>query len=113
LAVFICSDNLLKDSGYISLEGLEAYSSAIRPDGPYVIKGVPLPKNSYPGVIEMKKYFDEGRTVPAFEFETPVYPQEVQALLAMVAGDMTPEAAAAQYDKGLEKSAIQLGLPGW
>jgi raffinose/stachyose/melibiose transport system substrate-binding protein len=99
---------------YVSNEGLNIYSSKIRPDGPYMIKGVSLPDNSYAGVLEMKKYFDENHTAPAFEFETPMYGLNLgKPLLAMVVGDMTPEQAASEYDKDLAKSAIQLGLKGW
>jgi raffinose/stachyose/melibiose transport system substrate-binding protein len=99
---------------YLSDEALDLYSGVIKPNGPYVLKGKKLPDDAYAAVFEMQKYFDQGHTAPAFEFETPVYGLGVsRMLMAVTSGDLTPKEAAAEHDKNLQKSAIQLGLEGW
>lgn len=99
---------------YISDEGVALYGSAIRPDGPYAIKGIELPADSYAGVIEMQKYFDEGRTMPALEFVSPLKgASSEQITVEAGAGLKSAAEAAASYDRDVLKQAIQLGLPGW
>ena len=55
-----------------SAEGQAAFSSKVKAAGPYVIKGIDLPADSYEGVKEMQQYFDAGKTAPALEFVSPV-----------------------------------------
>jgi raffinose/stachyose/melibiose transport system substrate-binding protein len=99
---------------YISDEGLAIYTAAIKPDGPYAIKNVKLPEDSYAGVLEMQQYFDEGRTVPALEFQSPLKGASSEQITVQCGTNMkSAQECAAEYDKDVRKQAIQLGLPGW
>lgn len=99
---------------YISDEGLEAYASALKPDGPFVVKGYELPEDSYPGVLEMQKYFDNNKAVPALEYLSEVKgANSPEISIECVTGMITPLEAAKEYDRDCEKSAKQLGLKGW
>jgi raffinose/stachyose/melibiose transport system substrate-binding protein len=99
---------------YISQEGIDIYSSKLKPEGPYSIKGIKLPADSYPAVLEMQAYFDAGKTAPALEFESPVKgPNLEQICIEVGTGITEPRAAAAAYDADVQKQAIQLNLPGW
>ncbi len=97
---------------YVSDAALDAYTSALLPDGPYMVKGYELPENAYPAVAEdMQAYIDSGKTAIAMEFLTPV--KGVDALpicQELGSGQTTPEEAAAKYDASCEKQALQLGL---
>lgn len=55
---------------YASQEGMDIFKENAEADGPYLIKGVELPEDSYQGVLELQPYFDEGRTGLALEFLT-------------------------------------------
>ncbi|QHQ61547.1 extracellular solute-binding protein [Anaerocolumna sedimenticola] len=58
---------------YTTDEALDAYTSAVLPDGPYLIKGYNLPDNAYDAVkTDMQAYFDKGNTQVALEFLTSV-----------------------------------------
>lgn len=99
---------------YISDKALAIYSSKIKPDGPYALKGVALPADSYAGVLEMQAYFDEGKIAPALEFQSPVKGSSAQQICVECgAGMKSAVESAASYDKDVRKQAIQLGLPGW
>lgn len=97
---------------YISDEGLDAYSSAVLPDGPYCVKGYELPQTSYRAVSEdMQPYFDSGNTKVALEFLTAVKGANLPAICQEVAtGQAAAEEAAGAYDADCLKQAIQLGL---
>ncbi|MFP3089999.1 ABC transporter substrate-binding protein [Treponema sp. TIM-1] len=99
---------------YISQEGIDIYSSKIKPEGPYSVKGIKLPADSYPAVLEMQPYFDAGKTAPALEFESPLKGPNLEQICVEVGTGITePRAAAATYDADVQKQAIQLNLPGW
>jgi raffinose/stachyose/melibiose transport system substrate-binding protein len=99
---------------YISQEGITIYSSKVKPEGPYSVKGIKLPADSYPAVLEMQTYFDAGKTAPALEFESPVKGPNLEQICVEVGTGITePRAAAAAYDADVQKQAIQLNLPGW
>ena len=96
---------------YVSDEGLDAYASALKPNGPYVIKGHELPDDAYAGVKETQVYFDEGKIVNALEFMTAVKGSNCAAICQEAAsGQTTAKEAAAFYDEDCMKQAIQLGL---
>ncbi|MDR0655930.1 MAG: ABC transporter substrate-binding protein [Treponema sp.] len=99
---------------YISQEGIDIYGSKIKPDGPYSIRGIKLPADSYPAVLEVQTYFDAGKTQPALEFESPVKGPNLEQICVEVGSGITePKAAAAAYDADVQKQAKQLNLPGW
>lgn len=96
---------------YISDEGLDVYASALKPNGPYAIKGHELPDDAYEGVKDLQAYFDEGKIVNALEFMTAVKGSNCAAICQEAAsGQTTAEDAAAAYDEDCMKQAIQLGL---
>ncbi len=99
---------------YVTQEAVDVYAAAIKPDGPYAIKGVSLPEDAYAGVKEMQAYFDNGKTALALEFETPVKGSSApQICVSVGSGILSPEEGATQYDQDVQKQAIQLNLPGW
>jgi raffinose/stachyose/melibiose transport system substrate-binding protein len=99
---------------YISQEGINIYSSKLKPNGPYSVKGIKLPADSYPAVLEMQTYFDTGKTDLALEFESPVKGPNLEQICVEVGTGITePRAAASAYDADVQKQAIQLNLPGW
>ncbi|HTP58525.1 MAG TPA: ABC transporter substrate-binding protein [Spirochaetia bacterium] len=99
---------------YVSEQGVAAYMSKQVPDGPFAIKGVKLPNSVIPAVREMLPYFDSGRTAPALEFLSPIKgPNLPQICVEVGSGITSPQDAAAEYDRDVEKQAKQLGLAGW
>jgi len=97
-----------------STAGVDAITAKIPPQGPYLIKGTKLPDTVFPGVKDLAGYIDSGKATPALEFFSPVKgPNLEQLCVAVGSGQMTPQDAAANYDKDVEKQAKQLGLPGW
>ncbi|MDR1107070.1 MAG: extracellular solute-binding protein [Treponema sp.] len=99
---------------YISQEGISIFGSMEKPNGPYAIKGINLPDDSYTGVKEMQTYFDTGKVDVALEFESPVKgPNLEQICIEVASGNTSPTAAAAAYDADVQKQAVQLNLPGW
>lgn len=101
--------------GFISsTAGVDAINAKVPPQGPYLIKGTKLPDNVLPGVKDVASYIDSGKSIPALEFLSPVKgPSLEQITVAVGSGQMTPQDAASNYDKDVEKEAKQLGLPGW
>lgn len=100
---------------YVSQKGFDIYSSVVKPDGPYAVKGIDLPDDAYAGVKQMQTdYFDTGKTDVALEFESPVKGSNCMQICVEVGSGITDAASgAAAYDKDVEKQAIQLNLPGW
>lgn len=98
----------------ISPEGLDAFMSGEKPQGPFAVKGIKLPSDILPAIKDMLPYVDAGATAPALEFLSPIKgPNLPQLCVANGSGLMAPLDAAKQYDKDVEKQAKQLGLPGW
>lgn len=97
-----------------SKEGIAAFLTAQKPDGPFALKGVALPDDILPGVKDMLPYVDSGRTAPALEFLSPLKgPELPQICVADGLGLESPLQAAKDYDKNVQEQALQLGLPGW
>lgn len=97
---------------YVSKEGLDIYSSALLPNGPYSIKGYELPNNCYDAVKQMQtNYFDVGKTALALEFQTSVKGANCASICQELgSGQTTASQAAQKYDQDCEKQAKQLGL---
>lgn len=96
---------------YISDEALDAYTSAILPDGPYCVKGYELPDNAYDAVKQEQEYLDAGKTSTALEFQTAVKGSNCPAICQECgSGQTTAEEAAKAYDEDCLKQAVQLGL---
>ncbi len=97
---------------YTTKEALDAYTSAVLPDGPYLIKGYSLPDNAYEAVkTDMQAYFDAGKTKVALEFLTSVKGANCPAICQEVStGQASAEDAAKAYDEDCKKQAVQLGL---
>jgi raffinose/stachyose/melibiose transport system substrate-binding protein len=93
--------------------GCEAILSATT-TGPLLVEGCTLPDDA-PGVIkDLLPYFEEGRTVAALEFLSPVKGPNLASFMVEVGnGSRSGADAAALYDQDVEKAAQQLGLPGW
>jgi raffinose/stachyose/melibiose transport system substrate-binding protein len=100
---------------YVSEEAANLYASKLKPQGPFVIKGVELSEdNMYPAVKEMLPYFEAGKIGPALEFLSPVKGPNLEQITSEVGiGNRSPKDGAELYDKDVEKQAKQLGLKGW
>ncbi|HEX2914478.1 MAG TPA: extracellular solute-binding protein [Chloroflexia bacterium] len=97
-----------------SQAAIDAMNAKVAPSGPFFIKGTKLPDNALPAVKDIAAYIDAGKSTPALEFFSPVKgPSLEQICVAVGSGQMTPQQAAGNYDKDVEKQAKQLGLPGW
>ncbi|MEV4175221.1 extracellular solute-binding protein [Nonomuraea sp. NPDC049709] len=94
--------------------GTEAVTAAVRPSGPYRIKGSKLPDDAIQVAKDLQAYIDKGATTPALEFLSPIKGPSLEQITVAVGSGLTPPAeGAAQYDKDVEKQAKQLGLAGW
>ncbi len=98
-----------------TVETCNLLSATLGATGPYLIKGCTLPDNVPNAVADMMPYFeDTRRNAPALEFLSPVKgPALEQITVEVGSGIREAAAAAALYDKDVEKQAKQLGLPGW
>jgi raffinose/stachyose/melibiose transport system substrate-binding protein len=101
--------------GFIaSVEGVEAITAQVAPNGPYLIEGSTLPDTVLPAVQDLAGYIESGNSLPALEFLSPLKgPTLEQLCVAVATGQMTAEEAAENYDLDVERQAQQLGLPGW
>ncbi len=97
-----------------SLEGVDAMTAAVAPQGPYMIEGSSLPDDTLPAVLDIQAYIDGGNIAPALEFLSPIKGPNLEFLTVEVgSGLSTAEEAAALYDEDVIAQAQQLGLPGW
>jgi raffinose/stachyose/melibiose transport system substrate-binding protein len=98
-----------------SVEGCDAITEAVGATGPYLIEGCDLPDDVVPAVADMLPYFqEEGRSLPALEFLSPVKGPTLEQLTVEVgSGIRSPQDAAALYDQDVARQAQQLGLEGW
>lgn len=97
-----------------SLEGVDALTAAVAPQGPYMIKGSSLPADTLPAVLDIQAYIDAGKTAPALEFLSPIKGPNLEFLTVAVGSGLQSAAdAAADYDEDVVAQAQQLGLPGW
>ncbi|MFV0363172.1 MAG: ABC transporter substrate-binding protein [Suipraeoptans sp.] len=96
---------------YISDEALDAYASALLPDGPFCVKGYEMSDNAYPAVSEdMQAYYDNGKTGLAMEFITDIKGANCPAICQEAgSGQTTAEEAAKKYDSDCKLQAQQLG----
>jgi raffinose/stachyose/melibiose transport system substrate-binding protein len=99
---------------YVSQEGIDLYTSKIKPTGPVAIKGIKLSDDVYPAVKDMLPYFESGKTAPALEFLSPVKGPNLEQITTQVGSGISSALDGAKlYDKDIEKQAKQLGLKGW
>ena len=85
--------------------GTDAYSTAVPPTGPYLVKGSKLPENAPPVADDIQKYLDDGNNSPALEFLSPVKgPALEQITVAVATGQVSPEDGAKQYDADVTPS---------
>ncbi|NBJ02354.1 extracellular solute-binding protein [Lachnospiraceae bacterium] len=96
---------------YYSEEALDLYFGTYGANGPSCIKGYELPDSVCSAVrVDMQKYFDDGKTVPALEYQSPIKGTTCEQMTTAVGlGQMSGEEAAAMYDDDCKKSAVQLG----
>lgn len=101
--------------GFIaSVEGVDAITALVPPNGPYLIEGATLPDTVLPAVKDLAAYIDSGNSYPALEFLSPIKgPNLEQLCVAVGTGQMDAATAAENYDLDVERQAQQLGLPGW
>jgi len=99
---------------YVSQEAIDLYSSKVKPEGPYAIKGAELPDDVYTAVKDMIPYYEAGDTTPALEFLSPVKGPSLEQITTQIgSGISSAKEGAELYDKDVEKQAKQLGLEGW
>lgn len=99
---------------FVSEEGQESYMSVMQAYGPYAYQDVELPEDSYPAVIDMMVFQEEGKTAPALEFLSPLKGPNLEQITVEVGlGMATPEEAAEKYDRDVERQAKQLKIEGW
>lgn len=97
-----------------SVDGVNAITAMVPPNGPYLIKGSTLPDDVLPAVKDLAAYIDSGNSYPALEFLSPIKgPNLEQLCVAVGTGQMDAATAAENYDLDVERQAQQLGLPGW
>lgn len=96
---------------YYSEEALDLYFETYGANGPSCVKGYELPESVCSAVrVDMQKYFDEGKTIPALEYLSPIKGTTCEQMTTAVGlGQMKGVDAAADYDADCKKSAIQLG----
>jgi raffinose/stachyose/melibiose transport system substrate-binding protein len=101
--------------GFIaSVEGVDAITASVAPNGPYLVVGSTLPDTVLPAVQDLAAYIDSGNSYPALEFLSPIKgPNLEQICVAVGTGQMDAAEAAANYDLDVERQAQQLDLPGW
>lgn len=99
---------------FVSEEGQETYMSVMKAFGPYALKDVELPEDSYPAVKDMMVYQEAGKTAPALEFLSPLKGPNLEQITVEVGlGMVSPEEGAEKYDRDVERQAQQLDLEGW
>ena len=97
---------------YTTKEGLDAFASVNKPNGPFHVKGYVMPADTYTCVKQMQElYFETGKTAIALEFETSVKGPNCPAICQeIISGQTTAAEAAAKYDEDCKKQAVQIGL---
>ena len=99
---------------YVSQEGYDAYSSAVLPEGPSIVKGITLPDKAYAALGEAQTYLDEGKIATGLEFLLDVKGANCPDICVNCAiGNKTAEESAQEYDRDCEKQAEQMGLEAW
>lgn len=95
--------------------GIAAMTAAVKPIGPYLIKGAKLQGHISQIASEMLPYLNaEGRTAPALEFVSPIKGPNLSKITVQVgSGIKTAKEGALAYDADVKKESKRLGLPGW
>jgi raffinose/stachyose/melibiose transport system substrate-binding protein len=108
-------DAAKKFIGFVaSAQGSAAYTAAVPPSGPYLVKGATVPADALQVAKDLQAYIDAKTVQPALEFLSPVKgPALEQITVAVESGQTSARDGAAQYDADVTKQAKQLGLPGW
>jgi len=57
---------------FVSQEGVTAFATKSKAVGPYAIKDIKLPADSFTAVKDMMPLFSAGKTAPALEFSSPL-----------------------------------------
>jgi raffinose/stachyose/melibiose transport system substrate-binding protein len=97
-----------------SSAGSDAYSTAVPPTGPYLVKGYTLPDSAPQVAKDLQTYISNKATSSALEFLSPVKGPSLEQITVAVETGQTPAAdGAKQYDADVTKQAKQLNLPGW
>lgn len=96
---------------YYSEEALDLYFETYGANGPSCVKGYELPESVCNAVrVDMQAYFDDGKTTPALEYQSPIKGTTCEQMTTAVGlGQMSGEEAASMYDDDCKKSAVQLG----
>ena len=99
----------------MSPAGIAVMNTVAPPSGPYLIKGAKMAGHLSVIATDMLPYFKvNGRSAPALEFISPVKgANEEKFCVEVGSGIVTAKQGAAGYDRDVQKSAQQLGLPGW
>lgn len=99
----------------MSPAGIAVMNNVAPPSGPYLIKGAKMTGHLSVIATDMLPYFKaNGRSAPALEFISPVKgANEEKFCVEVGSGIVTAKQGAAGYDRDVQKSAQQLGLPGW
>jgi raffinose/stachyose/melibiose transport system substrate-binding protein len=97
-----------------SKPGCDAYTSAVVPQGPYLVNDCTLPADVPQVAKDLVKYIDDGKTSPALEFLSPIKgPALEQILVEVGSGIRDAKSGAKLYDEDVKKQGQQLGLPGF
>jgi raffinose/stachyose/melibiose transport system substrate-binding protein len=97
-----------------SEEGVAAYASKLKPEGPYGVNGIKLPEDISAPIKDELAYFESNSYTFALEFVSPIKgPNLPQICVEAGSGIKSPLECAKEYDKDVEKQAKQLGLYGW
>lgn len=93
-------------------ENVNEYVKAMGANGPSCLKGYKLPDTVCPAIrVDMQKYFDQGKTTPALEYQTPIKGNSCEQITsALSLGQLKGKDAAQRYDDDCKLSANQLGF---
>ena len=93
-------------------ENVNEYVKAMGANGPSCLKGYKLPDTVCPAIrVDMQKYFDQGKTTPALEYQTPIKGNSCEQITsALSLGQLNGKDAAQRYDDDCKLSANQLGF---
>jgi raffinose/stachyose/melibiose transport system substrate-binding protein len=97
-----------------SADGCAIQNEHSTPTGPYAISSCTLGDDVPTVAKDLQTWFDDGKTVPALEFLSPIKGPNLESITVEVgSGIRSAKDAAALYDDDVKKQAQQLGLEGW
>lgn len=95
---------------YVSDEGMDTLTSFYHPAGMFHT-GYQSQRESSALEKEVKRYYNEGKTVPALEYLVPIKGINCQEICNKLgSGQINAKEAAEAYDEDCKKTALQLGL---